>query len=265
MPSIPTELTPLLQRWTSDLARLPIGLRGVYLYGSLALDDWNPLVSDIDAVVVTAAPIAEHQLAAIASLHDALRRSFPFANRLEVQYLPATLIGNDDAGTCYPCFRDGRFLPTGRGDLNAVTGWLLHHRGLTVTGNPAATVFPEVPWDAIERSMAYNLDTYWKRQIEQQGEVRFLSDAWVEFAITTLCRIMSTLCQREIVAKEAALQYWGTTLPIRWHPLLDEALRLRRNPLAPSHFATPYARMQATVAFIEWVQGRSWQRDSQPQ
>lgn len=95
-----------------------------------------------------------------------------------------------------------------------------------------------------------------------KSPVLFLSDYWVMMAVTTLCRILTTLEEGEIIAKSPALKRWRGRLPIRWHPLIDEAWRIRHHLQTPSLYSSLYKRMKETLAFIEYVRERGHEAET---
>lgn len=54
--------------------RLPGLLSAVILTGSATLDDWQPGISDVDLVLITARPVASADWAAIADIHAATKK-----------------------------------------------------------------------------------------------------------------------------------------------------------------------------------------------
>jgi len=76
--------------------------------------------------------------------------------------------------------------------------------------------------------------------------------------VTTLCRILTTIEDGEIIGKSAALQRWRSRLPERWGLLIDEAWRVRHQPDtgAPSHYRWPLERAHETLAFLAYARQR---------
>src|SRR3954453_4846085 len=58
-------------------AELPGLIEGLYLTGSLALDDFRPGRSDIDFVAVTAVPVEPSTLASLGQVHSLLSTRLP--------------------------------------------------------------------------------------------------------------------------------------------------------------------------------------------
>jgi hypothetical protein len=178
------------------------------------------------------------------------------AIRLDITYLPLpSATPEQTSGVGYPVVRDGAFIAEGTGDVNAVTWWQIHHQGLVLYGPPPETLEIPASWEAVEATMHDNLVRYWPARASDPG--RFLDVYWVQFAVTTLCRILTTLEAQQIEAKDAALERWTLNLPPRWHRLLGETRRIRHAPHLPSLYSAPDARAQDVREFLTYVQHRS--------
>ena len=78
----------------------------------------------------------------------------------------------------------------------------------------------------------------------------------VEFAVTNLCRILTTIEEGEIISKAESLTRWRARLPARWQKLIDEAWRIRQHLETPSLYRWRIIRMRETLAFIKYVRSR---------
>jgi predicted nucleotidyltransferase len=253
---LPSAVRPVLERYLTALCDSRVSTTGVYLYGSLCLGGFDPRSSDIDLLVLTPQVLSTQDVNQQRHLHATLGKAVTMAHRLEIAYLPlpyATLDQTSDL--IYPVVRDGSFLATGSGDVNAVTWWQLHHLGLVLHGPSPATLALPNSWEAVEAAMHHNLVTYWPARAAEPG--RFLDEYWVQFTVTTLCRILTTLEEQQIESKDAALERWTRNLPPRWHRLLRETRRIRHAPHLPSLYSAPDARAQDVRGFLTYVQVRS--------
>lgn len=254
-PPLPPSLAPLVAAYLAGLAPLGERVVGVYLCGSLALAAFEASISDVDAVVLTQGTWTSPERDELGRFHAALNRAVPLARRLDVVYVSRRDLGRgNDTLAPYPVAREGRFRGAGYGDLNAVTWWLLKHRSIPLLGPSGAALPFEVAWEEVRAAMRHNLDGYWAGKAARPH--LFLSDYWVGFAVATLCRILTTLEDGELVAKTAALARWRTRLPDRWRSLIDEAWRIRHDPRAPSRYRTRGGRMRATLAFVAYARER---------
>ena len=139
--------------------------------------------------------------------------------------------------------------------MNAVSWWQIQYLGLVLHGPPPASLGLPDSWDAVEDAMHHNLVADWPARAAETG--RFLDPYWVQFAVTTLCRILTTLEVQHMEAKDAAVERWAQRLPRRWHRLLRETRRIRHAADHPSLYSTPESRARDVQAFLDYVQLRS--------
>jgi hypothetical protein len=260
---LPPATQPLIEAYMQALEPLRQHVYGVYVYGSIALLAFEELESDIDLLVVTQGEWSPPELKQLRALHRQLLKAYPLGKRLEVYYVPFDYLGilqtdaRIDTLVPYPVVRDGKFWLAAREGLNAVTWWILKYGGLCLLGSEPSALPLNVTWADIRSTMRYNLDVYYARQIKRpQG---YLFDQSFEFAVSNLCRILTTVEEGEIVSKSVALKYWQDELPARWQPLLDEAWRIRHHLPRPAGFRHRWRRMRETLAFIEYGRQRGRQ------
>jgi len=84
-PDIEELLTSLLENIHTVLQD---GLAGLYLYGSLVSGDFDPDISDIDLLAVTAYPVTGPEFTALQNMHREFARVNPaWDDRIEVVYI----------------------------------------------------------------------------------------------------------------------------------------------------------------------------------
>lgn len=253
--AIPPAVQPLLEAYLKGLEPWQSHFYGIYIYGSIALDAFEEGQSDIDILALTQGEWTPPELDQLEALHRELNRKYPLGKRLEVGYVPFARVGKDNnRNTLYPCVRDGKFTAAGQGDLNAVTWWLLRHKGIRLLGPERNALSLAVEWQDVLETMHYNLEGYWAGKTRRP--YLFLFDYWIVFAVTTLCRILTAIEEGEIISKSAALMRWRERLPPRFQPLIDEASRLRHRLPAPSPYRSRLKRMGETLAFIKYMRER---------
>lgn len=253
---LPAAVRHLLHQYLVAVGESRVPVTGVYLYGSLCLGGFDPRSSDIDLLVLTPRVLSASEIDKLRGLHASLGTGAPLAHSLEIAYVPLPYaMPGQPSDMAYPVVRDGSFLAADVGDVNAVTWWQIHHLGLVLHGpHPASLALP-VSWEAVEAAMHHNLFTYWPARAAAPG--RFLDEYWVQFAVTTLCRILTTLEEQRIEAKDEAVERWALNLPPRWQHLLRETRRIRHALDRPSIYSAPEARARDVHAFLAYVQQRS--------
>src|SRR5688572_4080799 len=118
--------------------KLPERIRGLYLSGSLALDDYRTGRSDIDFVAVCDTALQGSELEMLRRVHTELRRTLP-GPELDGVYLTWPALAAAPVGLSVPyCLRD-RFEPSGDFAINPVKWCILHRHALPLRG-PAKPV-----------------------------------------------------------------------------------------------------------------------------
>ncbi len=252
---IPISLQPLIDAYLHTLEPWYVHFYGIYIHGSIALDAFEEVESDIDIVVLTQREWTSRQLMQLKAIHIQLLREQPLGKRLDVHYIPFCDLGRHGRAALAPILRDGKFFVRATTEsLDAVTCWITKHQGIRLLGPEPSALPLEVAWKDVLTAMRFNLDDYWA------GKARcaylFWFDYWVMTAIATLCRILTTIEEREIIAKSPALLRWRDRFPQRWQFLLDEAWRIRHHLSRSSLYRDRIQRMKETLAFIEYVRER---------
>ena len=254
---VPTTVQTLLRTYLG-LAdeELPGRIVGFYLIGSITLEDFRPHRSDVDFVAVTARPLDDAALAALARIHDGVNARHP-QRPLDGIYLTRDHLARDPA-LCppVPYVHERQFHPSGRFELSPVTWATLARHGLVVRG-PAPSDLGV--WDdpsTLDRWIRENLETYWRPWLARFG--RLLSreglaslGPWAtEWGALGVTRLHYTLARGAIASKHEAGLYALRRFPARWHPVIIEALRIRRGT-GRSPYRWPFSRRRDMLAYVE--------------
>ncbi|MCX6021155.1 MAG: DUF4111 domain-containing protein [Chloroflexi bacterium] len=201
---------------------------GMYLWGSLARGDFDPLSSDIDFVVLTADVVPDELFPAIEALHEGLIVDHPnWGVRLEGYYFPQEALGREyPAERLHPAVNEGKFYRWPRDD-----DWLIHlhtlrEKGVAVAGPSLQTMIDPVSPDELRGVVAANLADHWTRMLVKPD--RLYRKGYQPYAVLTMCRMLSTLLTGEIVSKPVAAEWALEALDERWRSLIARALELRR-------------------------------------
>lgn len=233
---------------------LPGRIEGYYLAGSLALDDYQPGQSDVDFVAVTTSPLQPIELDLLRELHATLhaRRAKP---GLDGVYVTWQHLAHDPAPLSAPYHNDGRFGANGGFAANIVTWHTLHQSCVAVRGSTVPDIWRN---DAVLRDWCRaNLRSYWagwvhaarQRPIQKLYGLTRTAVIWGVLGVT---RLHATILRGDILSKSAAGEYALETFPPQWAPIVREALAIRHGDRA-GHFANPWARRQAMLAYMDFV------------
>ncbi len=201
---------------------------GLYLYGSLALGDFNPRTSDIDFVVLTRQEIPENRFVALQDMHALFDRSdSPWSMRIEAAYIPLEALNcPPSAAHEYPQIEKGTQLV--RSPLEP--GWA--YQRLTLREHETLVAGPSLrglidPVDPMEMNQAaMSILTLWQEQ--SQRDPSWL--AWARqrssqaFIVLTLCRIRYSRVTGSVASKPASARWAQAVYGERWRPLIEGAL-----------------------------------------
>ncbi len=254
-PALPADVAATLSTYLR-LAdqKLPARITGLYLTGSIALNDYHPGQSDIDFVAVTDTTLLSEELGRLGRLHRELRRLAPrpkldgvYVTWLELQTIPI--------GLSAPYCLDGRFAPCRGFAANPVTWCMLQRHAISLRGPARPLVRHD---DALLRQWCReNLQSYWSEWV-QRARTRFLrrlvtlsrrATVWGVLGVT---RLHATIRTGEILSKSATGTYALEAFPSRWSRVIHDALRGRLGDSAAS-YRDIFARRRDTLAFMEYV------------
>ncbi|MFI6998988.1 aminoglycoside adenylyltransferase domain-containing protein [Nocardia sp. NPDC050175] len=240
---------------TSVDAEAPGLIEGLYLEGSLALNDFRPHTSDIDFVAITAKPPNPTEFDALERAHAALRerQRHPFFDGIYLTW--SDLAAGPQATGERPSSNSGRLAKLGGGQHNPVTWHTLAEHGVTLRGPAAADVDIWTDPDALAAWQNTNLDEYWAAGLTRAAQLLskdglfLLTDYATAWTVTGIARLHYTIATGDITSKEGASRHALQSFPRHWHRIVDEALRLRRNDSRRSLYRNRLARRRDILAF----------------
>lgn len=198
-------------------------LIGLYVYGSLATNDFEPHVSDVDLIAVLTEILDEVMLFRLAELHARLVRLHPEWNdRIEVDYgsrqglaecrTKPTVIARISPGEPLHLLEAGR---------DFLLDWYpARADAITLIGPPIGSLIPEIS----EAEYLHEVRGYLAGFPE-----RFMVDASPRaqaYAILTMCRGLYTLRSGDRLSKREAARRARLEFP-RWARQIDRALAWR--------------------------------------
>lgn len=226
-------------------------LLGIYVVGSLAVGDFNPLSSDIDLIVVMHEDIGLSQFQALQEVHARVAKgSSPWAQKLEIVYAPeaALRVEYRPLPEPVPQLEKGTALfsaPLEEGWVFQC--WTLRERGLAVCGPSPDQLDiltePRAMAEAVRAVAAQwcddvENDPTWLGWLLEPGNHRFV--------IQTLCRLLYSLQTGEVTSKPMALAWGERALGEPWATLVAKTARGHSEPLDDE-------TLETTLAFIRYT------------
>jgi hypothetical protein len=241
-------MTALLDRLRDRIQAVLAGdLIGLYLYGSLVWGDFDPAISDIDLLAVTAGVLGSAELSALEQMHADFAAAHPaWDNRVEVAYVSASALQTFKTQPSeIAVISPGEPFHTKSAAADWLINWyFVRERGVTLAGPPPQSII--IPIAKAEFIQAVrNQARSWRGWVERAAHRKAQA-----YAILTLCRALYVVRNGEQVSKLRAAQWAQRELP-EWSALIASALAWRAAPDDPAvdHAAT----LPATRQFVHFV------------
>lgn len=232
-------------------------VEGLYVVGSLALDDWVAGCSDIDIVAVTAEPATDDDVGYLRTIHAMLaeRDDLPAIDGPYVAW--GDLMIEPATGLHRPWALDGRVHHDGDCfEINPVTWYTLARYGVLARGPAVARLNIPTDVEARVRFVVDNLRTYWTNVADEvthtcevSPEATFAASSLVWCALGSL-RLHYTAFTADVTSKRGAGDHGLSVTPERFHETLHHAMQLRATG---EQGAAETAAMLDAADIIRWV------------
>jgi predicted nucleotidyltransferase len=208
-------------------------LRGMYVYGSLAFECYNPARSDVDVLVVTGRRMAPETRRALSSFLRRLAETAP----LEISFLSRA----DLDPWRYPCPFDYHFSAEDEAHDRADEYFATEianarARGIALVGPPPAELLPAVPdddfLDAVERDLIWARDRIAERPA---------------YAVLNACRVLAFRRERTVMSKAQAGDWGARSVPEQYRSLVAGAAEMYASPQDVE------LDREAVSSFVAWV------------
>jgi hypothetical protein len=237
-----------------QVARRSLGGRliAMYVHGSFAMGDFDPVRSDVDVCLVTADAVGadEPLLSELRALHERLRVQQPmWGPRLEALYVSADELRRDEpTSRSFPAVHaDEGFAVQPLGADFVFQRHVLREFGHVLWGPPPRTLIAPVPPSALRRATLATLSEWWSPMLSRPG--RLHDRAQQVHAVLTMCRALYTLDRAAVASKPAAARWAQQRLGEPWSGVIERALAWPHGGAADD--------LDATLRFIAHVLGLS--------
>jgi len=222
MKKLPAAIQNILDAITKELPKIfGDNLFGIYLYGSLISNTFDPDRSDIDCAVVIKKKLTRTEIEKIKLWYAALFSKNPFAQKIEMCFVLRDYLYTDGKTVSRtPQLWNGKFYLRKDSDGNSPIVWsTIREKGISLYGPKPKSFVPFVSIASMRTSQLTEL-----KFIAQKSEQWMTIPANRIFIVITLCRILYTLRFSRIAPKKTALHWCVTVLPKKWHAVILGAL-----------------------------------------
>lgn len=239
---------------------LPDFLASYFIYGSVSLGAFDFEKSDIDFIAVIKRKATETELKILKKIHGDMH------NKFRKTILDGMYLLNEDAASLkynheISClrFNDGEFKGFQKFKRDSIDAFQLIKYGITVKGQETGKPDYVPDFDIIIRLMRDNLNTYWRHWLldcRKFPSIRYigliLSPKSVEWGVLGVSRQYYTFRERDITSKIEAGEYAVEHLPEKWHKIIKEAMRLRKNN-HKSYYNSAFERRNDALGYIDFI------------
>lgn len=226
-------------------------LIGLYLGGSLAIDDFEPAVSDVDLLALLASDVDDAAYARLERMHREIAARRPdWDGRIEVRYASTAAIASTRSPAPGEIVSISPGEPFHRRRLQVewlIEWYLLREKSIALVGPPASTIVAPISRDEFVGNVVAHADSWlaWVHTMRhRKGQA---------YAILCMCRALYAVRHGDQTSKRRAARWAQRELP-EWAPLIADALawRAARDETGVDHAAT----VPETVRFVHAVRER---------
>jgi hypothetical protein len=242
LPDVDWALSMLVPGMRAALGEVVLG---AYVFGSVAHDEYDAGVSDLDVLAVVDRPLEPADLPALERMHAATARVLPeWDDRVEVLYVSTEALRTfREKSAPIAVISPGESLNiklAGREWL--MNWWDVRENGIRLFGPPASAFIAPISRAEFVGSIRSYAEEFPSRLDESDTE------KWHAYITLTMCRSMYTVAQRETVSKRRAAEWAAGAWP-EWAGHLLAALETRRAPGEVPAAASSRAQTAAFVSF----------------
>lgn len=265
-------LPALVERTMSYLCRSlragTLNIESIYLYGSVALEDYIEGSSDIDFLAVVREPLTPTDIQVICAAHEKVEADIPNTDLMGAYILLDDLGKKPSGNSTLLTYYNKQLHTNGFGaDINPITWWILKKHGIKIYGSDLTFDY-DIEIDSLLEYVISNLNSYWVSwidRLEQQVSLDHLSnqemnveqlDEAIEWCTLGMLRQLYTLKEHGITSKVGAGKYGIKELPVKWHKLVHEAVAIKQ--LKPDrYYESQRERLTDLVALLRFIQSEA--------
>lgn len=220
------EILDILREGLMDI--LGNSLVGLYLTGSLSYGDFDRGSSDIDFLAVLMGPLSEDQLREIEKLHSKIGKEYPeWQKRIEGSYITQEMLSGTKPPTqSRPYVNAGKIWHFVYGYEWILNLHSLYESGITLFGPDPKDIISPIKIEDVRVASQKNLLNEWQTKLEDPTPFKsddYNSSHLQAYAVLTMCRILYTANNKDVVSKKVAATWTKNTYGKQWRSLIEKA------------------------------------------
>jgi len=258
---IPEKVKEITDEHTKMIeSSLPNFLETYYIYGSVSLGAFNYGKSDIDFIAIMKRRATEADISTLKKIHSDMQKRFR-KTILDGMYLLKDDMEslNDKSEISCLRFNDGEFKGINIFDRNSINAFELKKYGIDLKGQEIGSLNYTVDFDILISKMRVNLNSYWLKWVSARKRfpsieymALLISPKAIEWGVLGVSRLYYTFKEKDITSKVGAGEYALHTVPQKWHKIIKESMRLRKDNKR-SYYNNIFERRNNAIDYIDYI------------
>ena len=261
---IPQPAGQIISDFVSRLSSLKPGIiDGIYIIGSLPLDDFYSTKSDIDFLVLCRDLPNENLALQLKHIHEGMERKFQKPDLSGIYFSSDTISAEYPEKSKVLSYHEKK-MSFQAFEMAPVSLSELKSHAWTILGPQANTLIINVSKQRLNEFLYENINSYWKKWIRLhsslfQRKIFLLSfPRFTEWSVLGVARQFYTLQTGKIGSKTEAGYYCLEHLPEKFHKIIEEAISIRQDnrtyPVVGSYGVKPsFRRAKETVDVVNYI------------
>jgi hypothetical protein len=262
--SLPARARKIVSEFIDRITGIePPFVDGVYIIGSLALNDFYSNKSDIDFIILCKALPDKNIAIKLKRIHKHIGKSFPKPDLSGIYLTLDCLQSKMPEDSTVLIYHEGS-LHYGKSEMAPIALSELSSHGLTILGQRSETLPVNITNSQVTRFLYENINSYWQNWIDHHASyfhrriLLLFFPRMTEWSVLGVARQFYTLQTGRIVSKTEAGIYCLQHLPERFHPIITEAISIRQDnrtyPFVKSYAISPsFSRCAQTIDCVNYM------------
>lgn len=240
-------------------------IKGLYLTGSISLNDFHPNKSDIDFIILSNKYFNDELGFQLEQIHRRIDRKFKKI-KLNGCYITLTNLDINQSQSSRVFYYEDGIFSVSVFAMTPVTLYELKTTAITIIGTPGYQLPVTVDIRDVNEFLSKNINSYWKNWVIKHSS--FTRRLWLlvlfprlsEWVLLGVARQFYTLQTGKIASKTEAGIYCLQHLPDKYHRIMQLAIQIRNDKkihlfrIKQSYYVKPsIKRAQETIACSNYL------------
>jgi len=255
--NLPNPSNEILRLYTQSIkSKFPGIITGLFITGSIALNDFCPSKSDIDFIAISDEQLSAIHIKALSEIHVSIQRKYP-TNKMDGYYLTWNELGKkSEEISNLPSIIDGKMSMKRRFPLDELYWLELEKYSIKIFG--ARNIQSISDSTKVIEVLANNINSYWLIWMKKhqgllgiQPLLLLFFPRLTEWSVLGVSRQFYTLKTNKITSKTEAGKYCQYNMSLEYDWIINEAIEIRKN--RRPFFRPSFKRKRETLNYLKYT------------